>query len=184
MSLIELLLIAVGLSMDAFAVAVTNGLSYKKVNAPGIALAFGLFQGIMPMTGYFLGASFSKYIEKYDHWIAFTFLVFIGGKMIYETFEKKNELTENISFKLIIFQAVATSIDALAIGISFSVLNVNIFQSSAIIAATTFFIALIGVFIGKKFGNILNQGANIIGGLILIGIGLKILIEHLFYQGM
>lgn len=196
MSIIELFLIAVGLSMDAFAVSIGNGLSMKK-NQPKAALAiafsFGLFQALMPTLGYFLGTAFEQIIREFDHYIALVFLGFIGGKMIYDGIKelrakKKGEETEEKGFKLsfgaLMIQAVATSIDALIIGVSFAALpNVNIWEAVSLIGITTFAISLIGVFFGKKFGQLLGSRAEIFGGIILVGIGLKVFIEHMFFGG-
>ena len=196
MSIIELFLIAVGLSMDAFAVSIGNGLSMKK-NQPKAALAiafsFGLFQALMATLGYFLGTAFEQIIREFDHYIALVFLGFIGGKMIYDGIKelrakKKGEETEEKGFKLsfgaLMIQAVATSIDALIIGVSFAALpNVNIWEAVSLIGITTFAISLIGVFFGKKFGQLLGSRAEIFGGIILVGIGLKVFIEHMFFGG-
>lgn len=196
MGIIELFLIAVGLSMDAFAVSIGNGLSMKK-NQPKAALAiafsFGLFQALMPTLGYFLGTAFEQIIREFDHYIALVFLGFIGGKMIYDGIKelrakKKGEETEEKGFKLsfgaLMIQAVATSIDALIIGVSFAALpNVNIWEAVSLIGITTFAISLIGVFFGKKFGQLLGSRAEIFGGIILVGIGLKVFIEHMFFGG-
>lgn len=196
MSIIELFLIAVGLSMDAFAVSIGNGLSMKK-NQPkaalAIALSFGLFQALMPTLGYFLGTAFEQIIREFDHYIALVFLGFIGGKMIYDGIKelrakKKGEETEEKGFKLsfgaLMIQAVATSIDALIVGVSFAALpNVNIWAAVSLIGITTFAISLIGVFFGKKFGQLLGSKAEIFGGIVLVGIGLKVFIEHMFFGG-
>ena len=196
MSIIELFLIAVGLSMDAFAVSIGNGLSMKK-NQPKAALAiafsFGLFQALMPTLGYFLGTAFEQIIREFDHYIALVFLGFIGGKMIYDGIKelrakKKGEETEEKGFKLsfgaLMIQAVATRKDELIIGVSFAALpNVNIWEAVSLIGITTFAISLIGVFFGKKFGQLLGSRAEIFGGIILVGIGLKVFIEHMFFGG-
>ncbi|MDR0920325.1 MAG: manganese efflux pump MntP family protein [Oscillospiraceae bacterium] len=183
MSIIELFLIALALSMDAFAVSVTNGLSYKPnlKYTVGTALCFGVFQGAMPTLGYFLGSTFSEYVEKFDHWLAFILLGFIGGKMLYEAL-KSNEESKitKLTPQLILVQGLATSIDALAVGVSFATLSVNIVTSALFITITTFICSFIGVIIGKKSGNILGNKAEIFGGIILIAIGTKILIQHIF----
>ena len=191
MGLIELLLIAVGLSMDAFAVSVTNGLCYKNVKfgwTLGMGLCFGLFQGAMPTIGYFLGSTFADYITAYDHYIALILLCFIGGKMLIDGIKSKDEGIEatgaSIGLGILLVQGVATSIDALAVGVSFAMLpNVNIVTAAGFIALVTFSLSIIAVFVGKKFGSILNNKAQIIGGLILIAIGIKIFIEHTFLGG-
>lgn len=196
MGIIELLLIAVGLSMDAFAVSIGNGLSMKKSSpkaALAIAFSFGLFQALMPTAGYFLGSAFEDIIKGFDHYIALIFLGFIGGKMIYDGIKeirarKKGEEAEEGTFKLgfgaLMIQAVATSIDALIVGVSFAALpDVNIWAAVALIGITTFTISLVGVFFGKKFGQLLGSKAEIFGGVILVGIGLKVFIEHIFFGG-
>lgn len=191
MGIIELLLIAIGLSMDAFAVSVTNGLCYKNVRFKwtlGMGLCFGLFQGAMPSIGYFLGSTFAGYISRFDHYIALILLGFIGGKMLADGIKSRNESVEKsdlgMSLGLLLVQGVATSIDALAVGVSFAMLpDVNIVIAAGFIAMITFILSIAAVFIGKKFGNLLNNKAQIVGGLILIAIGLKIFIEHTFFGG-
>lgn len=187
MNIATVFLMGVALSMDAFAVSVTKGITTRKINISKslvIAAFFGAFQGIMPILGYFLGCMFCDYIMAFDHLIAFVLLAFIGGKMIYEAFSEKESEKEETGFSLreLFVLAIATSIDALAVGVSLSFMNVNIFSSAGIIALTTFCISFAGVLIGKKFGNIFKNKAEIIGGVILICIGLKILIEHLFFS--
>ncbi len=187
MTALELLLLAIGLSMDAFAVSVTNGMCKKNVRtgwAFAIALTFGLFQGAMPCIGYALGSRFTSYISRFDHWIALVLLGFIGGKMIADSFKKEDDIPENdmnLTFGQLMLQGVATSIDALAVGVSFAAMSVNIISASAFICSVTFVLSFIAVFVGKKFGSILNNKAQLIGGLILVGIGLKIFIEHTFF---
>lgn len=183
MELIEIIFIGIGLAMDAFAVSVCKGLSMKKINwkkAIIIALYFSLFQMFMPLIGFFLGSSFSEAIEAIDHWIAFILLLFIGVNMIKEstekTFEKEND---KVDFKTMIILAIATSIDALAVGVTFAFLKVNIFLSVTIIGLITLIISLTGVVIGNKFGDKFQNKAELTGGIILILIGLKILLEHL-----
>ena len=191
MGLIELLLIAVGLSMDAFAVSVTNGLCYKNVKLKwtlGMGLCFGLFQGAMPTIGYFLGSAFADYISALDHYIALILLCFIGGKMLIDGVKSKDDdikaIGASIGLGILLVQGIATSIDALAVGVSFAMLpDVNIVAAAGFIASVTFVLSIAAVFVGKKFGNLLNNKAQIIGGLILIGIGLKIFIEHTFFGG-
>ncbi|MEG0614181.1 MAG: manganese efflux pump MntP family protein [Oscillospiraceae bacterium] len=191
MGITELLLIAIGLSMDAFAVAVTNGMCKKNIKLGWTfitAIVFGLFQGVMPVIGYFLGQTFTGYIQKFDHIIALVLLGFIGGKMLYDAIKSKNCETcdsnsADLKFGELMLQGVATSIDALAVGVSFSAMNTNIVISAGFIAAVTFILSFAAVFIGKKFGAFLNRKAEIVGGLILIAIGLKIFIEHTFFGG-
>ena len=182
MSIIELILIGIGLSMDAFAVSVTNGLCCKNIKAGKTIMTgvcFGGFQGLMPLIGYFLGRGFAKYITAFDHIIALILLGFIGGQMIWESFKKDEEKNESsiLTGKLLFMQGIATSIDALAVGVSFAAMNVNIFIAVSIIAAITFACSMISVLIGKKCGDFLNQKAELFGGCILILIGLKIFLD-------
>ncbi len=185
MGFVELFLIGVGLSMDAFAVSVCKGLGMKKINGKGmlvIALFFGGFQALMPLIGWALGTRFESYITSVDHWIAFALLAFIGGKMIYEAVADKEQEVA-VAFKLdlkeLLMLAVATSIDALAVGITFAFLQVNIWSAIALIGCTTFALSAVGVLVGHKFGSKYEKKAEIAGGVILILIGLKILLEHL-----
>ncbi len=183
MGIFELFLIGIGLSMDAFAVAVCKGLSMRKIDwgqALIVALFFGGFQAMMPFLGWALGKQFEQYITQYDHWIAFVLLAYIGGKMLWEALHSKGEdaAAANFSIKELLILAVATSIDALAVGITFAFLQVQIGQAMAIIGCTTFALSLVGVLIGNKFGSRYKQKAEAVGGIILILIGLKILLEH------
>jgi len=186
---IEILLIGVGLSMDAFAVSICKGLGMTKLNrkqAVTIGLYFGGFQALMPFIGYMLGIQFEKYITSIDHWIAFILLAFIGGKMVYEAV-KDNEDDTVIEKDLalnhgeMLLLAIATSIDALAVGITFALAydNLNIYEAITIIGLTTFVLSIIGVVVGNFFGSKYKKKAEIVGGIILILIGLKILLEHL-----
>lgn len=188
MGIAELLLIAVGLSMDALAVSVCKGLGMKAgINLKHtflIALFFGGFQALMPFIGWLVGSRFEKYMTAYDHWIAFALLCFIGGKMLYECIFKKGEDTveseSDLDVKELFVLAIATSIDALAVGVTFALLpDVNIGTSVLLIGLTTFLLSGIGVFIGNRFGSRFEKKAEIAGGVILILIGLKILLEHL-----
>lgn len=183
MGIIEVFSIGIGLAMDAFAVSICKGLSMKKMNwnrAFIIGTYFGLFQALMPILGYSLGIYFEELVTKIDHWIAFCFLGFIGINMIKESFSKENRnINDSIDLKSMIVLALATSIDAMAVGITFAFLNVNIVFSSIIIGSVTLLISVIGVKIGKKFGNRFEQKSEILGGVILIIIGLKILLNHL-----
>lgn len=183
MGLIELFILAVGLSMDAFAVSVCKGLSLKKVsfaNASWVGLWFGGFQALMPFIGYILGTQFSSKIETVDHWIAFILLGLIGFNMIKEALGGDDEKTDsNLKPKAMFPLAVATSIDALAVGVTFAFLNVNILSAISFIGVTTFVLSAIGVKIGNIFGMKYKSGAEIVGGAILIILGIKILIEHL-----
>lgn len=185
--MLNLLMIAIGLSMDAFAVSTTNGMcvsrQHKQQNFFTRTLVwsamFGLFQGLMPMLGYFLGKTFASFISSIDHWIAFILLGFIGGKMIWEAVHpEKEECEVNLPFSTILTQAIATSIDALAVGVSFALLSVNILSASLLIALTTLLCSLVGAYLGKAFGSLLKSKAEVFGGVILVLIGLKILLEH------
>ena len=186
MGFLELFMIGVGLSADAFSVSVCKGLNMRKLNIGHgyiIALFFGAFQAIMPLIGYLLGTSFSSYIEAFDHWIAFVLLAFIGGKMVIEAIREKEgeeeEKTDSLKLGELVVLAIATSIDALAVGITFAFLNVNIFFAILIIGITTFALSLGGVILGNRFGAKYKSKAEIAGGIILILIGVKILLEHL-----
>lgn len=188
MSFQEIFLIGVGLSMDAFAVALCKGLNMKKVNYAHtviIALFFGGFQAVMPLLGWFLGKNFESYIKSVDHWIAFALLAYIGGKMAYEAIKGDDEEEETsakgdkLDLKELTIMAIATSIDALAVGITFAFLQVSIVSSITIIGITTFMLSIIGVMIGNRFGMRFKSKAELAGGIILVLIGLKILLEHL-----
>lgn len=183
MELIQVMLIGVGLSMDAFAVAVCKGLKMKKIDlkyALLIAAFFGFFQGLMPLVGWFLGKQFEKYITDFDHWIAFGLLAIIGGKMIWEAFHSEGDNCPIIyDIKELFILAIATSIDALAVGITFAFLKTNILSAILIIGCITFVLSLVGVGIGNRFGVKYKNKAEFAGGTILVLIGLKILLEHL-----
>ena len=182
MGFIELFLIAVGLSMDAFAVSVCKGLSVKKVGVKHAALAglyFGGFQFLMPVIGYLLGFRFESVIETVDHWVAFVLLAFIGGNMIKESFGKAEELNDDFGVKTMLLMAVATSIDALAVGITFAFLEVQILPAAGLIGVTTFLLSFAGIYIGNVFGARYKSKAELAGGIILVLIGVKILLEHL-----
>ena len=222
MGFVELLLIGVGLSMDAFAVAVCKGLAMKRVNyrhALVIALMFGGFQALMPLVGWALGTQFEQYITPVDHWIAFVLLAFIGGKMLWEALrgeagagdgaaaegeagaeaagtsgagaavagatgdfgaaQATGEAKERLDMRELVLMAIATSIDALAVGITFAFLQVDIVPAVALIGATTFVLSLGGVVLGNQFGARFEKLASVVGGVVLILIGLKILLEHL-----
>ena len=181
--LFELLLIGIGLSMDAFAVSVCKGLGMDKLNIRQtiiIALYFGTFQGLMPALGWFFGLQLEHFVSKFAHIIAFILLLIIGGKMIIEAIKEDSCCKEctKLSHRELFILAIATSIDALAIGISFAFLNTPIIPAIIIIGLTTFVLSILGVIIGNKFGSKYQQKAEISGGIILILIGLKILIEH------
>ena len=193
MNFIALIFTAFALSMDAFAVSITKGMTIKnlkKSTALKMALAFGVFQGAMPLLGWALGISFESYIKSIDHWIAFILLGFIGFNMIKGFFDDRKEENaselefsattdvDDLSNKEIIMLAVATSIDALAVGISFAFLNVSIIPAASIICIITFLVCVVGVFVGNKVGDIFNGYAELVGGIILILIGFNIFNEH------
>jgi len=189
MGFLELALIGVGLSMDAFAVSICKGLSMRKVDKKYmlvLAAFFGRFQALMPTLGWFLGSQFQTYITAIDHWIAFILLTLIGGKMILDVIKEKGENEEvcpddsvRIDLKEFFLLAVATSIDALAVGITFAFLQVKLASSVTIIGCITFCFTIAGVLIGNVFGTKFKDKATILGGVILIAIGVKILLEHL-----
>ena len=183
MGITELLFVSISLAMDAFAVSICKGLSMKKMNwkkAVIIGLYFGAFQAIMPTLGYFLGSGFDSLVTSIDHWIVFILLLFIGLNMIKDSFSKEiDDSNDNIDFKTMLIFALATSIDALAVGITFAFLDVNIVLAFSIIGIITFVLSIIGVKIGNKFGDKYESKAQFLGGLILIFIGLKILLEHI-----
>lgn len=179
-----LFLIALGLSMDAFAVSICKGLSTRKLNFKHylvIGLWFGGFQALMPSVGYLLGSFFEKYITSIDHWVAFVLLSLIGGNMLIEAFSKNDEKADaSFSFRTMLPLAIATSIDALAVGITFALLpDVNIFAAVSLIGITTFVLSAVGLVVGNAFGLRFKKKAEIAGGVILILIGVKILLEHL-----
>lgn len=183
MKLSEIITIGLGLAMDAFAISICKGLSMKKINVKNIiiiALYFGIFQAAMPAIGYFIGSAFSSLVQKIDHWIAFALLAIIGVNMIKDStddeLEKRND---KVDLKTMIILAIATSIDALAVGITFAFFEVNLLVAIIIIGLITFALSILGVIIGNKFGDRFQNKAELIGGIILIIIGLKILLEHL-----
>jgi putative Mn2+ efflux pump MntP len=183
MSVFTIILLAVGLSFDTFAVSVSCGIARKKIvfwEAIRIASVFAFFQASMPLIGWALGLSVKHYIEPIDHWIALALLTIIGVKMIAEAFEKHDEKKNfnPLDLRIMITLAIATSIDALAVGISFIALDVNILYAYFIIGFITFLVAMLGMLFGKNIGGIIGKRMEIIGGLILIGIGVKIAIEH------
>ena len=183
MSLMELFLIAVGLSMDAFAVSVCKGLSVRKAtvkHALCVGLYFGGFQALMPLIGYLLGTQFESVITSVDHWIAFGLLAFIGGNMIREALSREEEkLDDSFSFRTMMTLAVATSIDALAMGVTFAFLRVDIVPAVLLIGATTFVLSAVGLKVGNVFGAKYKARAELFGGVVLVLMGLKILLEHL-----
>ena len=187
MSWIELFILAVGLSMDAFAVAVCKGLSMKKITFKKAAIVgayFGIFQAGMPLIGYLLGTQFQEKISAWDHWIAFILLGLIGFNMIKESFEKEDcdedkEMQASLSFKNMSVLAIATSIDALAVGVMFAFIKVNIVSAVSFIGVVTFTLSMVGVKIGNLFGMKYKSKAELAGGCILVLMGIKILLEHL-----
>ena len=185
MQVIDIVFIAFGLAMDAFAVSICRGLKVRKVSwkySVSTAFVFGLFQALMPLIGYLAGKQFEGYITGIDHWIAFGLLGIIGINLIKESFDKEEDdaaCDEDISFKELLLMGIATSIDALAIGVTFAFLKINIITAIIIIGIITFVLSLSGVYIGNLFGSKLKKGAEVLGGIILIAIGIKILLEHL-----
>ncbi len=192
MGFVELFLIGVGLSMDACAVAICKGLAMRKVNyrhALVIALFFGGFQALMPLVGWALGTQFQQFIAPVDHWIAFVLLAFLGGKMLWEAFHDDDGpegaetgaagASEKLDLRELVLMAVATSIDALAVGITFAFLQVDIVPAVALIGATTFVLSFAGVVVGNQFGARFEKPATVVGGVVLVLIGVKILLEHL-----
>lgn len=182
MGLIEIFILAVGLSMDAFAVSICKGLSVRKLKPKHYIIAglyFGGFQAGMPLLGYLLGTQFESLITSIDHWIAFVLLGLIGANMIRESFGEPDELNDSFSFKTMLPLAIATSIDALAVGVTFAFLKVEIFSAVSFIGITTLLFSAIGVKIGNVFGTKFKSKAEFIGGCVLILMGIKILLEHL-----
>lgn len=182
MSLVELFVLAVGLSMDAFAVSICKGLSLGKIKFKHMCIAglwFSGFQALMPVIGYFLGSFFSEMITQYSHWIAFALLIIIGGNMIKESFGPEEKVDNSMSAKSMFILAVATSIDALAVGVTFAFLSVSIVPAVSFIGVITFICSAAGVKIGSIFGAKYKSRAELAGGIVLIVIGLKILLEGL-----
>jgi putative Mn2+ efflux pump MntP len=183
---ITIVIIAVALAMDAFVVSIVSGSAYKQLHvkhALRMALFFGAFQAIMPLIGSLAGLTLKEYIVHCDHWIAFGLLAAVGGKMIYESFKirphRENSDPSNISVLLVL--SVATSIDALAVGITLSLIAGSIIVAVSVIGLITFILSYLGVYIGKRFGHFFESRIEALGGVILIGIGIKILVEHLFF---
>ena len=183
---IDLLLIGAGLSMDAFAVAICKGLAMPKLNmkqACMIALFFGGFQALMPALGWALGTQFAGFVSSFSHWIVFALLVFIGGKMLWDVFRSDDEEGQagdeefRLDAKELLLLAVATSIDALAVGVTFAFLQVDIVWSVSVVGLTTFLLSLAGVAVGHAFGSRYERPAQIVGGVVLMGIGVKMLLE-------
>lgn len=186
MSIWELVFIAVGLSMDAFAVSICNAMAVKDLrlrDASKFGLFFGVFQAGMPLIGWLAGKTFSQYVIAIDHWVAFVLLGFIGGKMILEAVRGEGEGRNNpLQIKVLLVLALATSIDALAVGVTFAFMQMSILPSVILIGLITFGLSTVGALIGKKAGAALGSRAEIVGGMILILMGAKILIEHLFFS--
>ena len=187
MNIFDLILLAVGVSMDAFAVSIAKGVATQHLRPKhylSVALWFGGFQALMPVVGYFLGANFASIVENFDHWIAFVLLAIIGGKMLYDTFtggDDEESTGADFRFRTMLVLAIATSIDALAIGVSLAFLKVDIWSAIAFIGATTAAFSALGLRLGNIFGYRYKHGAELTGGVVLILIGTKILVEHLFY---
>ena len=183
MTLLELFILAVGLSMDAFAVSVCKGLALGKIKVKHCLIVgawFGGFQALMPLIGWFLGSRFEQYIRAFDHWVAFGLLVAIGANMLREALSGEEEKADaSLAFKTMLVMAVATSIDALAVGITFAFLRVRILPAVLFIGVTTFLLSMLGVKAGSLFGEKYQKKAEIAGGIILILLGVKILLEHL-----
>jgi len=186
LDILSIFVIAVGLAMDAFAVSISCGFtvpSPKRWNALKIAFSFGLFQAVMPVIGWSIGRFFSNYIEAFDHWIAFILLSFIGIRMIYNAIvsDECETVVDPTNIKTLLMLSIATSIDALAIGVTFAFLQIQIITPVLIIGIITFIISSIGLLIGHKLGCYFEKRVEIFGGIVLIGIGIKILVEHLFF---
>lgn len=186
MSIFSICMIGIGLSMDAFAVSIAKGMTLHKHQlfryTLCLALCFGCFQALMPFLGWWIGSYFQDMIASFDHWLAFGLLTFIGIHMIKETNGDSDDSQQSLSLKTLIILAIATSIDALAVGISFAFLKVDILHAILFIGCITFFLCLVAVPIGHRLGNLLERYAGLLGGILLILIGTKILIEHLFFM--
>ena len=183
---LELVLLALGLAMDTFAVSVASGIAYRNFrfhHAIRMATAFGLFQAVMPAIGWLVGRTLQQWVAGIDHWVAFVLLGFVGGKMIYEALriEKAEEPTNPFGASVLLVLALATSIDALVVGVTFAVLQTAIVTPIIVIGSVTFAVSLAGVYIGEAFGHFFEKKIEVFGGLVLIGMGLKILIQHLFF---
>jgi manganese efflux pump family protein len=189
MDFITVFILAVGLSMDSFTVSIGCGLTEQKISfrhAAKISFSFAFFQGILPVTGWYLGTGIKGYIEGIDHWIAFILLTFLGIKMISESFKRNDQdgMSDIYSWKHIITLSIATSIDALVVGFSYALASArNIFGGALIIGAVTFFFSMLGIRIGKDVGSSFGLKAEFFGGIILIGIGLKIVFQHMLMEG-
>ncbi|MDL2283412.1 manganese efflux pump MntP family protein [Odoribacter sp. OttesenSCG-928-G04] len=181
MSHLTIILIALGLSMDSMAVSISSGIYMNRFSfrqSLKIALVMGIFQGGMTLLGWLAGASFSSYIKEIDHWVAFILLGYLGGKMIYESLKQEKEAISSLSNKTLLTLAIATSIDALAVGIGFAFLETNIYIPAIIIAITTFLLSFLGISFGCRFSKAKKVNVEFFGGVILVAIGMKILLEH------
>lgn len=186
MSIIEILLLAIGLSMDSLAVSVAGGAVIRRCtvyNMMKVGLFMGITQAAMTVVGYLVGAGFQKYITAFDHWIAFALLLYLGGKMVYDSMHEDEDTcqTNPLNNKTLLGMAIATSIDALAVGVSLALLDSEIVIQALLIGIVTFLMSVFGVYFGSRFGRKVDLKLDLIGGLILIGIGVKILVEHLFF---
>jgi putative Mn2+ efflux pump MntP len=186
MSLLSQTLIGVGLSIDSLAASITTGACTKNIRLKHVikvAAFMAFFQGTMPLIGWIIGSSFKSIIEDYDHWVAFVLLLGIGGKLIYDGLTKKTDECNTAPTKnmLLVGMALATSIDAMILGIGFGLIEINIWLAMLIIGSTTFLFSSVGVFVGEKLGNKINKGIEVFGGLVLIGLGVKILLEHIYF---
>ena len=183
MTLISLILLAIGLCMDSFAVSLTSGVLMQPFTVRRtlkLAIILALFQGLMPVIGWILGVGFCDIIESFDHWIALILLLYLGGRMIYESTQPEEQVCfDPCCTRTAMSLGLATSIDALAVGISLSFLHVNIWQSALVIGITTFVFSMAGIYIGRLIGTHLKKGAQVLGGIILILIGIKIFVEHI-----
>ena len=186
MNILSLALIGIGLSVDSLAASVTTGACSKNIKLKyvfKVAAFMAFFQGSMPLAGWFIGNYFKSIIENYDHWVAFILLLGIGGKLIYDGI--RNSIDEVSTFQskniLIAGMALATSIDAMAVGIGFGLIEINIWLAMLVIGTTTFLFSSVGVLVGEKLGNKINKGIEIFGGLVLIGLGTKILVKHIYF---
>jgi len=184
--MITILAIAFGLAMDAFAVSIASGTTIKQLrleHALRIALFFGGFQAVMPVLGWLAGGAVSEVVKSVDHWIIFGILGFIGGKMIYESRRMKEDEDkfDYTKVSVLLFLSLATSIDALAVGFSFAFLDISIIKPIAVIGGVTFLLSLLGVYLGDRFGHLFESRIEVIGGGLLIGVGIKVLVEHLFF---
>jgi len=184
MNLSDIILIAIGLAMDCFAVSIACGIAMKPFRygpALRVAFFFGLFQAVMPLLGWLAGSTFQHLIETFDHWIAFGILIILGGRMIWENFfvHPDEKSLNPFKLKVVLALALATSIDALAVGVSFAFMRIDLWLSILMIGAASFLFASLGIFIGRRYGHRFHIPAELFGGIVLIGIGIKILLEHL-----